>query len=82
MLAWSDAFSVVPTTLPMLLSAADLVVDHRINPWDAVILAAAAKSGCRLLLSEDLQQGFTWRGVSVVNPFTTGSDDLLGVALR
>jgi len=35
---------------------------------DAIILAAAADSGCRLLLSEDLQDGFSWRGVTVTNP--------------
>ena len=27
-----------------------------------VILAAAADSGCRFLLSEDPQEGFTWKG--------------------
>ena len=36
---------------------------------DAVILSAAAESGCRLLLSQDLQEGFTWNGVTVTNPF-------------
>jgi hypothetical protein len=30
---------------------------------------ATAKVGCRLLLSEDLQEGFPWRGVTVTNPF-------------
>jgi predicted nucleic acid-binding protein len=33
------------------------------------VLAAAAEAGCRLLLSEDLQDGFTWQGVTVTNPF-------------
>jgi predicted nucleic acid-binding protein len=28
----------------------------------------SAENRCRLLLSEDLQTGFTWRGVTVVNP--------------
>jgi predicted nucleic acid-binding protein len=32
---------------------------------------------CRLLLSEDLQQGFVWRGVSVVNPLAESADPLL-----
>jgi predicted nucleic acid-binding protein len=33
------------------------------------MLAAAAQAGCRLLLSEDMQDGFTWRGVTIRNPF-------------
>jgi hypothetical protein len=35
------------------------------------ILSAAAQSGCRLLLSEDLREGFTWAGVTVVDPFSS-----------
>jgi predicted nucleic acid-binding protein len=36
-----------------------------------VILSAASQAGCRLLLSEDLQDGFTWGGVTVINPFAS-----------
>src|SRR5262245_40251481 len=64
-LSWSDAFEPVETSPAMMLAAADLAVDHQFGIWDAVILAAAAAAGCRLLLSEDLHEGFTWRGVTV-----------------
>jgi len=37
----------------------------------------AAENRCRLLLSEDFQNGFTWRGVTVVNPFATQQSPLL-----
>ena len=40
-------------------------------------LAAAGNAGCRLLLSEDTQQGFTWNGVTVVNPFSVRRHELL-----
>jgi hypothetical protein len=50
------------------LAATDLAMDHQFSIWDAVILSAAAASGCRLLLSEDLQEGFTRKAVSVTNP--------------
>ena len=49
--------------------------------WDALILSVAAESRCCLLLSEDLQPGFTWRGVTVVNPFVTPYAPLLGSIL-
>jgi len=41
----------------------------------------AADAGCRLLLSEDLQHGFTWRGVTVVNPFLSPAPELLQAVL-
>ena len=39
-------------------------------PFDGVVLpvqTASAEAQCPLLLSEDLQEGFTWRGVTAVN---------------
>lgn len=63
-----------------MVAAADLSTDHRFSIWDAVILSAAAQ-GCRLLLSEDLQDGFTWGGVTVVNPFASPRHTLLEALL-
>ena len=36
----------------------------------------------RLLLSEDLQDGFTWRGVTVANPFSASPHPLLAGLLE
>jgi predicted nucleic acid-binding protein len=80
-LSWKDSFSLVETSASVLLTAIDLAVDHQIGIWDAVILGAAAEGGCRLLLSEDLQDGFTWGGVTVVNPFAAKKHELLIEAL-
>ncbi|HWB99103.1 MAG TPA: hypothetical protein VG672_20485, partial [Bryobacteraceae bacterium] len=55
--------------------------DHHFGIWDAVILSAASQAGCRLLLSEDLQDGFTWGGVTVVNPFASPRHALLEALL-
>ena len=64
-----------------MLAAVDLATDHQLGLWDAVILSAAARSGCRLLLSEDLQEGFTWAGVTVVDPFASPQHALLQALL-
>lgn len=80
-LSWQDAFPVIDTSSAVILGAADLATDHRLGIWDAVILAAAAEAGCRLLLSEDLQEGFTWSGVTVTNPFSPSRHVLLEVLL-
>ena len=62
--------SVVATDETVLDAAMDLAVSHALQIYDAIILAAAASSGCDLLLSEDMQDGFRWKGVTVRNPFT------------
>jgi len=54
-----------------------LHADHQMQIWDGLVLAVAAEHRCRILLSEDLQHGFTWRGVSVVNPFAPNRHPLL-----
>ena len=77
LLSWRDTFSVVETSSEAMLAAPDLAMDHQLGIWDAVILSAAAQGGCRLLLSEDLQEGFTWAGVTVVNPFASPRHRLL-----
>ncbi|HEY0180240.1 MAG TPA: PIN domain-containing protein [Dokdonella sp.] len=76
-LGWRDAFSSIETSPSVLLSAMDLAADHQLTIWDAVIVSAAAEAGCRLLLSEDLHDGFTWKGVTVTNPFAAARHALL-----
>ena len=71
LLSWSDAVVVADTTWAAFQSAMDLTVDHQISMWDALVMSVAAENKCRLLISEDFQNGFTWRGVTVVNPFET-----------
>jgi predicted nucleic acid-binding protein len=68
-LSWRDAFSRFETSAATLLTAADLAVTHQLGIWDAVILSAAAEADCTLLLSEDMQDGFIWQGVTIANPF-------------
>ncbi len=68
-LQYRDIGHTAPTSEIALVRATDLVVDHQLQFWDAVILAASSEQGCRMLLSEDYQDGFTWGGVTVVNPF-------------
>lgn len=79
--SWRDTFPVVETSPEVMVAAADLATDHQLGIWDAVILSAASQSACRLLLSEDLQEGFTWAGVTVVDPFSSPQHALLHALL-
>jgi predicted nucleic acid-binding protein len=81
-LRWGDTFPIIETSSSVQLMAMELAIDHQLSPWDAVILAAAADAGCRLLLSEDLQDGFTWSGVTVANPFAPTRHPLLEAILK
>jgi predicted nucleic acid-binding protein len=81
LLSWRDAYPVVETAPEIMMTAADLATDHQFGIWDAVVLSAASQARCRLLLSEDLQEGFTWGGVTVVNPFASPRHALLEALL-
>lgn len=80
-LSWGDSFPLIETSPSVQLAAMDLTVRYQLGPWDALILSAAADAGCRLLLSEDLQEGFTWSGVTIANPFATPRHPLLAAML-
>ena len=76
-MSWADSFEVADSSWTAFQSAMDLAVDHQFQIWDSLIMAVAAENRCRLLLSEDLQSGFTWRGITVLNPFASPSSPLL-----
>lgn len=72
-LRWEYAFPVAETSGAVLIAALELVT-RQFSIWDAVMLSAAAEAGCSLLLSEDMHQGLTWNGVTIVNPFAQPGD--------
>ena len=80
-LSWRDAYEVADTSAAVIVNATDLAADHGLTIWDSVMLAASAEAGCRLLLSEDFQEGFTWRGVTVTNPFAATLHPMLAALL-
>ena len=80
-LGWADSFDVIDSTWASFQSAFDLSVNHEFRMWDALVMAVAAENRCRIVLSEDLQHGFTWRGVTIVNPFLPDEAPLLAAIL-
>ena len=62
-------FRVIETTVPLMLHALAAALRWRISYWDAAIVEAARIGGCSTLLSEDLQPGMNFAGVTVENPF-------------
>ena len=59
------------TTTPTDINRAFQIEDEaRINFWDAMIVAAAIKSGATRILSEDLNPGQAIAGIQIENPFS------------
>jgi predicted nucleic acid-binding protein len=56
---WQDAFPTIDTSAKAFSGAMELVSNHKFGIWDAIVLATTAVAECRLLLSEDLHDGFT-----------------------
>jgi predicted nucleic acid-binding protein len=62
-------FNMIVLAAADVLAAVDLHRSDKISFWDALIVRAASKSGCQILLSEDMQHGRVIDGVEIVNPF-------------
>ncbi|MGH6952305.1 MAG: PIN domain-containing protein [Vitreimonas sp.] len=71
---------VVPEALRIdyLAEAWALQDRHRVSFWDALLLASALAAGCTIFLSEDMNGGQKIEALSIVNPFTTAPEAVLG----
>src|SRR5262249_5385557 len=73
--AWGDVEDLLswqPAVLDdkLIRVARDVAQRHHLSWWDSMIVASAQIQDCRLLLSEDLQDGGDYGGVIVRNPFS------------
>lgn len=78
---WRSVFPVCSASGDCLAEAITVVRRHRLSFWDAMLWAALREAGCRMLLSEDFQDGREIGGVRIVNPFIAANDDVLSLAL-
>lgn len=62
-------FPVAEPTTPDTATALDLAVAGASSYWDGLLLATIGRTGCAVLLSEDMQNGARIAGVTVLNPF-------------
>jgi predicted nucleic acid-binding protein len=60
---------VVPIDAALAKSAIAVSRSSQISYWDALIVGAAMRGGCSVLLTEDLNDGQELGGVRVENPF-------------
>ena len=74
---WREALQVASADAQVMSEALALAAAHRLQIWDCLILATSAAAGCSILLSEDMQDGFAWAGITVANPFAQPANPLL-----
>ena len=65
-----------------MIAALNLVQDHRIGFWDALLCATADRTGLQYLLSEDMQDGRRLGNLTIVNPFRPENAALIDLTIR
>ena len=70
-------FSLLVPPVTIVDDVLSLLSRHKLEVWDARILAVCSAHGCEYLLSEDMQDGAIYGGVTVLNPFKPGNQPLL-----
>jgi len=74
--AWKDiedlnSWNPAPIDMNLLQRGKDFQQQYSLSWWDSLILAAADKTSCSMVYSEDLSDGQSYLGITVVNPFTS-----------
>ena len=67
-----DLVSILPVVGIDISLVRRAIATHRrygIAYWDSLIIAAAERAACTYVLSEDLNSGQSYHGITVVNPF-------------
>ncbi len=78
---WQVVFPVHPASEDCLSDAMWAASEHQLSFWDAMLWATVKNAGCRLLITEDFQDGQMIDGVTFVNPFNAGNATLLNAVL-
>ena len=74
---WLGQCVALPVSVAAFRKACTLVERNAFQLWDAVIFSASSEAGAEVLLSEDMQHGFSWGGVTILNPFTLNEQQRL-----
>jgi predicted nucleic acid-binding protein len=65
-------FDVFAASEPNANEALSAVERGASSYWDALLAIAARDAGCRVMLSEDMQDGARFGALEIVNPFGPG----------
>jgi predicted nucleic acid-binding protein len=75
---WIGTYPVLLPHRAIVEDTLNLLARYKLSVWDARLVAVCNAHGCEYLLSEDLQDGARYGGLTVVNPFDRANTHLLG----
>jgi predicted nucleic acid-binding protein len=78
---WQAVMLAEASTAAGLGAAMWAVGEHRLAFWDAMLWATARRTGVRILISEDFQDGRMLDGVRFIDPFAAHNSALLELLL-
>lgn len=67
-----NSLSILPVQeidLAMVNRAIDTHQTYQISYWDSLIVSAAERAGCTMIVSEDLSAGQAYHNIRIINPF-------------
>lgn len=80
--AWDDVRALMtwrpePVDDELLRLGREIERRFQVSWWDSLVVAAAQRQGCVVLLTEDLQHGMRFGAVEVMSPFKVGVEERL-----
>lgn len=78
---WTALFPTEAAAATDMIAAAHFAARHRLQFWDSVIWQVARRRGAAWFVSEDLQDGQTIDGMTIVNPFNPANRPRLSAIL-
>ena len=66
---WTTEFPTISADSGALWTALEFTAHGRFGWWDALLLATAERHGCNFVLSENMQDGARFGGVTILDPF-------------
>lgn len=75
--AWCGVVTVRAVIEEDLVIALQIVRDHKLPFWDALLCATGLRAGVGYLLAEDLQDGRSLRSMAILNPFAPENNSLI-----
>jgi predicted nucleic acid-binding protein len=71
--AWQRFLPPAATDPKDYIDAFALANRYQLQFWDSVILCVCAQQNASILFSEDMQDGATYAGVTIIDPFNPGN---------
>lgn len=78
---FATVFPVAATTADHVIDAANFAARYKLQFWDSLIWQVARSAGASFFISEDMQDGLTIEGMTVVDPFNAANTAALNALL-